>query len=76
MKKLIKTGITGMAGLGAMGAMTKIPGMPAQSAGLVNTVGIGTNLAATGDVVRIGMNVMPKNKKKKGCGCKVVDNIL
>lgn len=59
-KGLIGTGIGGMAGLGAIGSMNSIPGMPANNIG--STVGAGVSLANLGNVARIGMNIIPRNK--------------
>ena len=62
-KDLMKTSIGGMAGLGALGAINQVPGMPKNNvSGLAST---GVNLAILGDVTRLGMNIIPKHKKKK-----------
>jgi len=62
-KDLMKTSIGGMAGLGALGAINQVPGMPKNNvSGLAST---GVNLAVLGDVTKLGMNIIPKNKSHK-----------
>jgi len=63
-KDLMGTAVGGMAGLGALGAMNNIPGMPKNNVSSLASTGV--NLALIGNVAKMGMNIIPQKKHKKG----------
>ena len=73
-KSTMGLGVGSMAGMGAMGAMTTLPGMPAAASGIAGTAGAGLSMLNIGNMAKIGMNIIPKDKKSKNC--KVVGRIL
>ena len=64
-KDTMKVGITGMAGYGVFGAMGSIPGMPAEASAVTRVGGAGLQLAAVGQLAKVGLDIMPDDKKKK-----------